>query len=70
MWAVLLSLGAASLAGLLVGGGTTLWLALVVGLAVFGDQPSDPLTALVASAAVLASINVPRAKSGRRPRGR
>ncbi len=49
MWGVALCLFAAFVAGLLDGGGPTLWLAIVVGLAVFGGDPGDPVSAAVAT---------------------
>lgn len=60
MWAVALTLLAALAVGFLAGGGPVLWLAGLVGLAVLGGEPSDPLTALVAAIVAFAGLSLLR----------
>ena len=61
MWSVVITLLAALAVGFLAGGGPVLWLALLLGLAVLGGDPSDPLTALVAAIVAFAALSVLRA---------
>lgn len=56
MWAAWLSLLAAFALGFMVGGGPALWFAALVGLAVFGGDPSDLVAAAIAT--VLAFLGV------------
>lgn len=62
MWGVALALFATFIAGFLVGGGPTLWFALVVGLAVLGGDPSDPISAAIATLLALGAAEVVRAQ--------
>jgi hypothetical protein len=60
MWGIALTLLAALAVGFLAGGGPVLWLSLLVGLAVLGGDPGDPLTALVATAGAFAALSLLR----------
>lgn len=62
MWGVALLLFAAFIAGFLAGGGPTLWFAIVVGLAVLGADPGDPLSAAIATVIALAAATLVRAE--------
>lgn len=62
MWGVALTLFAAFVAGFLAGGGPTLWFAIVVGLAVYGGDPSDPLGAVIATVLALGAATLLRAE--------
>lgn len=68
MWGVVLSLLCALVVGFLIGGGPVLWLSLVVGLAVFGGDPGDPLAAVIATATSLAVLGGVRAQFADRMR--
>lgn len=66
MWAVVLSLLAALIAGFLIGGGPVLWLSVLVGLAVFGGDPGDPLDAVLATTIAFVLLSVLRARMAHR----
>ncbi|MQA74177.1 MAG: hypothetical protein GEU88_07545 [Solirubrobacterales bacterium] len=68
MWGVVLVLFAAFVSGFLAGGGPALWFALLIGLAVLGGDPGDPLGALVATVAALAAAELARAQISARLR--
>lgn len=68
MWGVVLLLLAAFAAGFLAGGGPALWFAILVGLAVYGGDPSDPVGAAIAGALALAAAELVRAQISSRLR--
>lgn len=68
MWGVALALFAAFVAGFLAGGGPTVWFAIVVGLAVLGSDPSEPLGAAVATLLALGAAELVRAQISARVR--
>lgn len=67
MWGVVLSLLAALVVGLLLGGGPLLWLSGLVGLAVLGGDLGDPLAAAIATVLALAVLRIVRGKLAARP---
>lgn len=60
MWAAWLSLFAAFALGFMVGGGPALWFAILVGLAVFGGDPSDPVATAIATVLAFLGAGVAR----------
>lgn len=60
MWAVWLCLLAAFAVGFMVSGGPALWFAALVGLAVFGGDPSEPVAAAIATVLAFLGVGVAR----------
>lgn len=68
MWGIVLTLLAAVAVGFFARGGPVLWFSALVGLAVLGGDPADPLTALGATTAAFAALSMLRAHVAERLR--
>lgn len=62
MSGLVLSLLGALVVGFLVGGGPVLWLSVLIGLAVLGADPGDPLAAVIDAALSVIVLSIVRAQ--------
>ena len=60
MWGAVLLLIAVFVAGMVVEAGAVLWVAVLAGLAVFGGDPSDPVSAVLVATHALLTVGLLR----------